>query len=103
MKSNKNWEERLDDILEGEYESRYEQLEELRLLEKEVRNHSDVIKREINLLEDWLIDDNICPKCGMELEFEPNGLDTYVPYGDTKVLYAVGGDLCCSYCRWRIK
>ena len=60
------------------------------------------IKNIIDITRDELIDENKCPDCGAELEFERNeALDTYVPYGDTSVLYEEGGSMKCPDCGFK--
>ena len=57
------------------------------------------IKNIIDITRDELIDENKCPDCGTDLEFvRDKSMDTYVPYGETSVLYEEGGIMKCHAC-----
>lgn len=53
----------------------------------------------IDITREELVDDGKCPDCGADLEFvRDKSMDTYVPYGDTSVLYEEGGRMKCPDC-----
>ena len=53
----------------------------------------------IDITREELVDDGKCPDCGADLEFERvKSMDTYVPYGETSVLYEEGGIMKCPDC-----
>ena len=57
------------------------------------------IKKIIDITRKELVDDGTCPDCGADLEFvRDKSMDTYVPYGDTSVLYEEGGTMKCPDC-----
>lgn len=53
----------------------------------------------IDITREELVDDGKCPDCGADLEFvRDKSMDTYVPYGDTRVIYEEGGIMKCPDC-----
>lgn len=110
METKKTVEERIEDIMCQDL-STFEQLELLRDLDTEILLSQNIktwveasragIESRIKSLVNALIDNGICPCCGCELDFEANGCDTYVPYGDTRVLFDRGGENVCYHCGWR--
>lgn len=53
----------------------------------------------IDITREELVEDGKCPDCGADLEFERDkSMDTYVPYGDTSVIYEEGGIMKCPDC-----
>jgi uncharacterized protein with PIN domain len=59
----------------------------------------DYIENIIYITREELIDENKCPDCGADLEFvRDKSMDTYVPYGDTSVIYEEGGIMRCPDC-----
>ncbi len=84
----------------------YENVDTLRGLINEIKETPDAvisaISKEIDLLEELLVEKGICPICGDELRFERDvANDTYVPYGDTSVKESNGGYLACESCGYR--
>jgi len=57
------------------------------------------IKKIIDITRKELVDDGTCPDCGADLEFvRDKSMDTYVPYGETSVIYEEGGIMKCPDC-----
>lgn len=61
----------------------------------------EYIKNIVNAAREELEEDDKCPDCGADLEFERDkDMDTYVPYGEGSVLYEEGGKMECPECGW---
>lgn len=91
------------DVIVENSDDKIELQEDLNALKTAIKEQPEelvaYIKNIIDITRDELIDENKCPDCGAELEFERNeALDTYVPYGDTSVLYEEGGSMKCPDC-----
>nr|DAK85923.1 MAG TPA: MqsA [Caudoviricetes sp.] len=68
-------------------------------IEKDPQAACNVLKDRIRRVEKRLLDDEICPECGARMMSIPcPEEDTYVPYGDTKVLYSEATYLSCPHC-----
>lgn len=91
------------DVIAENSDDKIELQEDLNALKTAIKEQPEelvaYIKNIIDTTRDKLIDENKCPDCGAELEFERNEeLDTYVPYGDTNVIYEEGGSMKCTDC-----
>ena len=91
------------DVIAENSDDKIELQEDLNALKTAIKEQPEelvaYIKNIIDTTRDKLIDENKCPDCGAELEFERNEeLDTYVPYGDTNVIYEEGGSMKCPDC-----
>lgn len=80
--------------------------EDLTALIKAIKDHPEelvgYINNIIDITRDELIDENKCPDCGADLEFvRDKSMDTYVPYGETSVIFEEGGTMECTDCGFK--
>lgn len=81
----------------------FEELETLKgvleEIEKNPQGVRDILEESICRLTKQLLNEEICPECGEKMISVPcPEEDTYVPYGDTKVLYSEATYLACPNC-----
>ena len=91
------------DVIAENSDDKIELQEDLTALIKAIKEQPEelvaYIKNIIDITREELVDDDKCPDCGAELEFERDkSMDTYVPYGETSVLYEEGGIMKCPDC-----
>ena len=91
------------DIIVENSDDKNELQDDLTTLIKAIKEHPeelvDYINNIIDVTREELVDDGKCPDCGADLEFERDkSMDTYVPYGETSVLYEEGGRMKCPDC-----
>lgn len=87
------------DISDGKIELQ----EDLNALKTAIKEQPEELVAYINniidITREELVDDDKCPDCGADLEFvRDKSMDTYVPYGNTSVLYKEGGIMKCPDC-----
>ena len=92
----------IDTIVENS-NNKIELQEDLNALIKAIKDNPEelvgYIKNIIDITREELVEDGKCPDCGAALEFERDkSMDTYVPYGDTSVIYEEGGIMKCPDC-----
>lgn len=91
------------DVIVENSDDKIDLQENLNALKTAIKNNPEelvaYIKNIIDTTRDELIDENKCPDCGTDLEFiRDKSLDTYVPYGEGRVLYEEGGSMKCPDC-----
>jgi rubredoxin len=91
------------DIIVENSDDKIELQENLTALIKAIKEQPEelvgYINNIIDITREELVDDGKCPNCGADLEFERDkSMDTYVPYGDTSVIYEEGGIMKCPDC-----
>lgn len=99
-----SWETKyvIDSIVENS-DDKIELQEDLTALIKAIKEQPEELVGYLNYIIDItreeLVDDGKCPDCGAGLEFVRNkSMDTYVPYGETSVLFKEGGIMKCPDC-----
>ena len=91
------------DIIVENSDDKMELQEDLTALIKAIKEQPEELVGYLNYIIDItreeLVDDGKCPDCGADLEFERDkSMDTYVPYGETSVIYEEGGIMKCHDC-----
>jgi predicted RNA-binding Zn-ribbon protein involved in translation (DUF1610 family) len=91
------------DIIVENSDDKNELQEDLTALIKAIKEQPEelvgYINNIIDITREELVDDGKCPDCGADLEFvRDKSMDTYVPYGDTSVIYEEGGRMKCPDC-----
>lgn len=91
------------DIIVDNSDDKMELQEDLNILIKAIKEQPEelvgYINNIIDITREELVDDGKCPNCGADLEFvRDKSMDTYVPYGQTSVIYEEGGIMKCPDC-----
>lgn len=102
-----SWETKyvIDSIVENS-DDKIELQEDLTALIKAIKEQPEELVGYLNYIIDItreeLDEDGKCPDCGAGLEFVRNkSMDTYVPYGETSVLFKEGGIMKCPDCGFK--